>query len=158
MKARLAASRLVGAGVVALVAVALTGCVAQTASTRPDLPARPQVVDIAMRDHAYVFEGGRVLNSGRTVFRVANEGQDHHDLVMVKLPDHVDGVDEWLDTDVRGFLPVYRMKERGPGQRGVYSVDLEPGRYGLLCFVEDGEAEAHYKQGMTTDFRVHGAQ
>lgn len=155
MSVGLAQRRLLGAGAAALMALALTACPHQIASSRRDVPIRPQVVNITMQDHGYVFDGQGVLSSGRATFRVANDGQARHDLIMVKLPDDVDGVHEWLDTDVSGFVPVYRMKERGPGERGVFSVDLEPGRYGLLCFVKDSEGEAHYKRGMVEEFRVH---
>lgn len=111
-----------------------------------------QEVEVDMRDHAYEFEDSLV--PGRVLFRVANRGKVDHDLALVRLPDDVEDLDELLGSESGGMRPVYTMASRGPGETGVFAVDLSEGRYGMLCFETDPDGTPHYRNGMTAEFEV----
>lgn len=141
-------------GFLALIALLLASCAGgQEASAGAEVPTQPQFVEVTMRGQAYALNQD-TLGPGRAVFRVANEGQTDHDLILVKLPDDARGVTQWLSGGVGGVQPFYTMADRAPGELGVFAVDLEPGRYGMLCFVEDDEGTPHYRNGMVADFEV----
>lgn len=137
------------------VGLLLASCTAGEDSPAADaeVPTQPQVLEVTMRGQAYAL-GQDTLRPGRAVFRVANEGETDHDLALIKLPDDVAGVSQWLNSGVSGVQPVYTMADRAPGQQAVFAVDLEAGQYGMLCFVKDDEGVPHYRKGMVADFQV----
>lgn len=125
----------------------------QASTSGAKVPTQPQVLEVTMAGQAYAFDKD-TLRPGRVVFSVANEGETEHDLALIRLPDDVAGVSQWLDSGVRGIEPVYTMADRSPGEHGVFAVDLQPGNYGLLCFVKDDDGTPHYRKGMIADFHV----
>ena len=46
------------------------------------------------------------------------------------------------------------IRQQPPGDDEVFAVDLPPGRYGFLCFVEFPEGGTHAFRGMNSEFRV----
>lgn len=143
--------------VLAALGVLTTACsLGARSSTDAEVPTQPQLVEVTMAGRAYALSQDR-LRPGRVVFRVANEGDTDHDLTLVKLPDDVSGVSQWLDSGVGGVQPVYVMADRGPGEHGVFAVDLPAGQYGMLCLVEDDDGTPHYKNGMVADLHVADA-
>jgi hypothetical protein len=136
------------------VASLMASCTPVGGTGGAQVPVRSQIVEVTMRDHRYIVDEKPALKPGRVVFHVSNQGEADHDLALVKLPDEASGVSDWLDSDVGGFLPVYRMADRASGERGVFGADLQGGMYGMLCFVTDNDGTPHYKSGMVDDFRV----
>ena len=132
-------------------AVLLGAC---SSSSAASLPGRPQVVDLVMEE--YRFEGlPPKLDRGRIVFEVRNLGEIDHDLSMVYLEPGIPALDQQLRSDRRLVVPtIARLFTRKPGGRGTFAVDLEPGRYGLICFVMDPDGKQHSRKGMSAEFRV----
>lgn len=131
------------------------GCAPLAAPDASQLPVRPQVVEIDMHDHRYSFDDPD-LQPGRAMFRVTNESQLEHDLALIRLPDEVESVDEWLDrnTNASGLRPVYLMGTRAPDGVAVFAAELPTGTYGMLCLTESEGGTPHYKQGMTAKLEV----
>lgn len=120
----------------------------------PDLPAAPAVLDVSMGE--YRFDYATPVPPGRVDVRAANVGQVDHELVLVVLPpDFPLTIDEQLRGDERQAFPTRAyLPPRPPGARGTFAVDLEPGRYALICFVPGPDGEAHARKGMSSEFRV----
>lgn len=117
------------------------------------LPARPQTVDVVMRE--YRFDYTPPASAGRVVFNVRNGGRLHHDLVLVLLPEDVPPLAEQLrGSDRRVVATIASVPDRAPGQRATFATDLAPGRYGLICFVKDADGVQHAQKGMSSEFRV----
>lgn len=129
-----------------------------TASPSPPASAPPADVTVAATDFAYVLDGPLV--SGPRVLRVRNDGAQAHELVLVRL---VEG------ASTRDFLDAYRpgatanpagtpiggMVGIDPGREGYLRVDVQPGRYGILCFLaEPVSGEPHFVLGMWLDLEV----
>jgi uncharacterized cupredoxin-like copper-binding protein len=83
------------------------------------------------------------FKAGKVSFAVTNEGQAIHGLAIVPAPAKVDG----------GALDESTFVARGADLKGGESetldVELEPGKYELVCFVQ-----GHYMAGQKLDFTV----
>ena len=124
-----------------LAALALAACSSGTATSSPTSaaaggsPAAGQTVDVTLQEWAVVPSSASVA-AGDVTFAVSNTGpEDIHEFVVLK-----------TDLDA-GDLPV--------GESQDLSVSLDAGHYVLLCNIySEAEQEAHYTQGMRTNFTV----
>ncbi len=122
-------------------------------SPGPPLPPSATTVTVQMREYAFVYEPPNA--PGRVVFEVHNEGRLPHDLVLVPLPADLPPIDEQLrGTTRRDVSLLANIPARPPGSRTVFAVDLEPGRYGLVCFVLDPDGQQHAQKGMSSEFVI----
>lgn len=137
-----------GAGA-ALVAVAgAAGC----GAGGRDFPPGPQVVEVSMTEYRFAFD--RPARAGRIVVDARNHGRRDHELVLISVPDGLPPIVRQLRSKRRVVVPtVARMARRGPGRRGTFAVDLTPGRYALVCFVDDGAGQ-HAQKGMAAEFTL----
>lgn len=117
------------------------------------LPPSPPRVDIALDD--YRFELSREPAPGRVIVEVANRGTVNHSLSLIVLPDDFPPLDQQLRGEERRGVPTLaQVPARAPGQGSRFALDLRPGRYGLVCFVQDVDGVAHGQKGMNLEFRV----
>lgn len=139
-----------------MTAYVLLAAIALSCSAKSSYPPRPAVIVVKMTE--YRFQHPAVLSSGRTVFRVINEGHLKHELVMLKLPDDFPPINVQLHSSVRRPIPtLFFEPARQPGAAGTFAVDLVPGRYAMLCSVHDpGDPDdiTHALKGMNSEFRV----
>ena len=92
---------------------------------------------------------------GRTVFRVTNAGAEPHSLVLVSLAEDIPPIDEQLRSGTRrGAATFAQLPERPSASRDSFAVDLEPGRYAFICFVQGADGVPHSLKGMSSEFRV----
>lgn len=118
-----------------------------------DFPPAPQVVDVSMTEYEYLFDSPK--GPGRIVFEVDNAGRLDHELVLVAVPEGLPPIDEQLRSDERVVVPtVARVAPRASGRRGTFAVDLGPGRYAVVCFVQDGDGDQHAQKGMSAEFTI----
>lgn len=132
-------------------ALTLTGC-----SPTPSipLPPPPTVLDVGMTE--FRFEVQPDIPTGRVVIRAANRGRVAHQLVLTRLPADLPPLDAQLHSDARRPLETLRtLPSYDPGQAGTFAVDLAPGRYGFLCFLQEpGDTVSHALHGMNTEVTV----
>ncbi len=136
------------AGATLTAALVLASC-----QTTP-LPASPEVVAVAMGDYRFSYD--RSISPGRVVFRARNDGQLTHELVLVDMPEDFPlSIDAQLHSSKRQAFPTRAyLPPRPPGSPGTFAVDLQPGRYALVCFVADPDGQQHALKGMSSEFRV----
>lgn len=136
-----------------LISASLAACSAPDG--RP-LPPSVPVMQIAMSE--YHFEHEPTAPGGRVVLRVANNGRLDHAMTLLHLPPDFDLPVQALFNDgtKRTFPTTAQVFRRPPGARATLAVDLQPGRYALICFVEDADGIAHVRKGMLSEFRVAG--
>lgn len=125
-------------------------------SCRPNaqaLPPAPQEVRVSMSE--YRFNHPAQLSAGRTVFRFTNRGRLPHQATLLSLPANFPPIREQLAGSVRRPVPtvalVYALE---PENEGAFAVDLAPGRYALVCYVEESPGVQHADKGMSGEFRV----
>ena len=122
----------------------------ETDVAEPPAPAHT----IRMRDFA--FEAPRRVTSGRSRWRVENAGTKEHLVFIARMrPGHTyDDTKRWL-TNPEGPPPVEETtKPLGVHalSHGVFNdvdLDLEPGEYVLICFIE-----GHHLMGMVSPLSV----
>lgn len=122
----------------------------------------------------YEFQGlSEPIDAGPTAVTFTNEGGEEHELILVRINDDVtQSLEELVQLGEEAFsmVEVKGFAMAGPGDSDVTSVDLEPGRYGALCFFPVGstpeavaaaeesgqeiEAPPHFTQGMLAEFTV----
>lgn len=144
-----------GAGlalVVVVVVVVAGGCSSKAAAP---LPPAPAVVKVSMREYAVVPRPA-VVAKGRVVLEVANRGKRNHRLLIIPLPKDFPPVLEQVRGGTRRFVePLGTLPNTAPGRTRSIALDLAPGRYGLVCPLnEPGTNEAYSKKGMAAEVRV----
>jgi hypothetical protein len=101
------------------------------------------------------------IAAGSVTFDVANEGEDAHELVVVKSDDIASlplGDEETVDEgglDSGAFIGEVEAFPAGESCEGTF--ELEPAQYVLFCNIaeqEGGEVENHFQNGMATEFTV----
>ena len=136
------------AAVLTSVAVGLSAC-----REAEEFPPGPHVVAVSMTEYRYRLDAPDA--AGRLVFDARNDGRLDHELVLIEVPDGVDDIDRQLRSKERLVVPtIARMAPRDPGRRGTFAVDLGPGRYALICFVQDEDGGQHAQKGMSAEFRL----
>lgn len=116
-------------------------------------------IDVELREYSVVLSENSAP-AGTITFNVTNAGpNDPHEFVVIRsdlapdaLPKDEDGAVIEDEVDV-----VDEVEELAVGDSAELTVDLEPGKYVLICNLveeEDGEVEAHYTLGMRTGFTV----
>lgn len=117
-----------------------------------DFPPRPATVRVTMDEYRFGYQPPKTR--GRLVFEARNVGRIDHQLVLTYLPPGVPPIDRQLRSENRRVVPtVANLPPRRPGGRGTFAVDLEPGRYALICFVRDPDGQ-HAQKGMSSEFRI----
>ena len=120
----------------------------------------------------YAYEGvPETMASGQVGLRMDNQGDEVHEAVIFRINDDVDmSMQELLELpeeEAQTNVEFQGATFAPPGQASSTVVDLEPGRYALICFVPVGttsmdalesdappEGQPHFTQGMVTEFRV----
>jgi uncharacterized cupredoxin-like copper-binding protein len=109
----------------------------------------------------YSFEPSRPITPGQHTFLVTNGGQQPHELVLLRLAPGktVKDFGEWATTGgMKGpppALPLGGVAVLGQGDSGVFTADLTPGEYGMICFVPDSkDGKPHLMHGMMKQITV----
>jgi uncharacterized cupredoxin-like copper-binding protein len=121
-------------------------------------PAEPAADNtVTLKD--YAFEFSQPLTGGHHTIRVNNEGQQAHELVLVKLDagktasDFLDWASKMAGTPPGS--PQGGVTGLMPGAHGFLVTDLAPGNYALVCFFPDAkDGKPHFAHGMVTTVTV----
>ena len=132
-----------------------------------------EVVDVTATE--YEFEGvPDTLEADLTAFRLTNEGEELHEILIIAIPDDLDEtVTEFFDRvdalfeagDEAAAMELITFTAGAvapPGGTDVGITELEPGRYVAICFIpvgstsdeEEGDGPPHYHEGMLSEFTV----
>jgi hypothetical protein len=125
----------------------------------PDLPVEiPEgatVIDGELVDYAFELSQTSA-SAGDIAFNVTNTGEYPHEMLVLQLPDGVtvDALleDESLFAQVQ-FLG-FTFAEPGQTANPLVLVDVQPGTYTLVCFVDVPEGMPHVMRGMVLEFEV----
>lgn len=129
-------------------------------STPPPAPSADVIVTGV--DFSYVVNG--TLKPGPRIIQFKNDGEQAHEVVLVKLQSGA-STQNFLRAYRPGGVPNPAGKTIGgvvgldPGLDSYIQIDLEPGRYGLLCFLGDPITGApHFSRGMWIDVEVESVK
>lgn len=109
----------------------------------------------------YSFDSARPITPGQHTFLVTNGGPQPHELVLLRLAPGktVQDFGAWATTGgMKGpppALPLGGVAVIDQGDSGVFTADLTPGDYGLICFVPDAkDGKPHLMHGMMRQITV----
>lgn len=121
-------------------------------------PAPKADATLRLTDFAFALSGP--LHAGARTVHLVNDGRQAHEVVLVRLAEGASARD-FIERYRPGGLPNSGGREAGgvtgidPGRQAFMHLDLEPGRYGLLCFLADPVTGApHFSRGMWMDIEV----
>jgi hypothetical protein len=144
-------------GMIQPLAVTAGGGVAQAGTAMEDAPTPD--VHLVLKDYGFKFS--KPLHAGKNVIHVMNEGPQEHEAVFVKLAPgkHIADVNAWVTKEgMKGpppGAPIDGMASLAKGRTGIFTVNLAPGNYGLICFAPDAkDGKEHSLHGMTSEFTV----
>lgn len=99
--------------------------------------------------------------SGRSSIELSNDGKEPHEIVLYRVNEGVtDTIEELLalpEDEVTKKVTQVGAAFAEPGDEDYGIVDLDPGRYGAVCFIPVGggdEGTPHFSKGMFHEFVV----
>jgi uncharacterized cupredoxin-like copper-binding protein len=137
----------------------MKGMVRQLTVVKTDRRARPPEADAVMTLRDYTFFLSRPLTAGKHVIEVRNEGTQWHEFELFQLAPGKTPQDVIAFID-RGIgeppgMPLGGVSPLGAGKTSYAHVDLEAGRYALICFLPDHkDHRQHFEHGMIQEFEV----
>jgi hypothetical protein len=132
---------------------------AATANTAPEAD-----VNVVMADFAFAIPGD--IKSGEQLWKVTNEGQQIHHLIIMK-PKEGKTLDDILAYDPSSgeeepATEVGIIEVMTNGKSAYKTINLEPGDYIAICFMPDhaegGDGMPHFMHGMVQNFTVVAAE
>ncbi|HEX2171839.1 MAG TPA: hypothetical protein VHL09_05290, partial [Dehalococcoidia bacterium] len=94
--------------------------------------------------------------------KFVNEGQQHHEVLVIRLAEGK-SIHDFATAPEAGTaagpppgVPLGGITGLEPGQAAYFVGSFAPGRYGLICFLNDerGDGAPNYTKGMLTEFTV----
>jgi uncharacterized cupredoxin-like copper-binding protein len=143
-------------GMIKSFTVSAAGGVTQAGSPSIDAPIPD--VHLVLKEYGFVFS--KPLHAGRNVIHVMNEGTQEHEAIFAKVVPgkHMSDVNTWIMNGMKGAplaVPVDGMAGLAKGRTGIFTANLTPGIYGLICYVPDSkDGKPHFEHGMTTEIVV----
>ena len=115
-------------------------------------------IDLVMFDYGYALSDS--LGAGSHMVRVIGGGPQIHNVLIWQLAEGKTAADltQWLESDrtaVRPARPMGGLTALSAGEHAYLPIELEPGRYVLVCLVKDIEdARFHLSHGMMREIVV----
>ena len=121
--------------------------------------AMPNVVTVVAND--YRFDAPAEIPAGLTKFVLKGAGQQIHHATIARLDDGKTVADLQAAFKTPGPPPSWVTFVGGPnvpdpGAEANATVDLAPGNYALICFVDTPDKVPHFAKGMVHGFTVTG--
>jgi hypothetical protein len=140
----------------------MKGMVRPLTVVKSDRPAAAPQADVVMTLRDYNFFLSRPLTPGKHVIEVRNEGTQWHEFELVQLAPGKTPQDviAFVDHGVGGLpgLPLGGVSPLAVGGTSYVHVELQAGRYALICFLPDHkDGKQHFEHGMTQEFEVGSA-
>lgn len=138
----------------------LAACTAEKKEETPAVAAAPQKVDFHAVD--YAFHGPDTISAGMTAFTLTNGGKTFHHVQFVRLDSGKTVADLEAALKKQGPPPAWAVDVPGPNaaepnQTVNATVDMAPGNYAVICFVDIPEKKPHFARGMVKGLTVKPA-
>ena len=119
------------------------------AVTQAGLPKADNVMTL----YDFNFDLDKPLTAGRRTIQIRNTGKQLHEVFIARLPTGtpVTAMMDWLSGGMKGpppVMPVGGIVGITAGQENFATLDLEPGEYGLYCFLVGPDGKEHVQHGM----------
>ncbi len=128
-----------------------------TAAAASAAPAPTPDITVSLSD--YKFDWSAPLTAGRHVIKVETAAGQPHEITLFQIPPGktMKDLEAWLKT-MSGpppAIPVGGVAGLVAGKPNYMEVDLKPGDYAAVCFLEDArDGKPHFVHGMTQAIKV----
>ena len=122
-----------------------------------DVPEGATVIGGELVDYDFVLSETSAP-AGDIAFNVTNNGEYPHEMVVLQLPEGVTVEALLEDESLFAQVQFFGFTFAEPGQTALplVLIDLPPGTYTLVCFVDVPEGVPHLMRGMVAEFEVAG--
>ncbi|MDQ2891274.1 MAG: hypothetical protein M3R65_12090, partial [Gemmatimonadota bacterium] len=126
------------------------------------MPSRaPHVVTVHATDFAYPGAPSTVP-AGMTTFNLVNDGHVLHHMEIIRLDSGRTIADLQAELAKPAPPPTWAAFQGGPnasdpGRTANATLDLQPGSYAMICFVDVPGGVPHFAKGMIKGFTVSAA-
>ncbi|HWG34517.1 MAG TPA: hypothetical protein VN650_10140 [Gemmatimonadaceae bacterium] len=133
---------------------------ATVATAAATTAAAPNVVTVQARDFSY--DGPSEIPAGMTTFKLVNDGKDLHHLSIIRLDSGKTLKDLEAALALPAAPPTWAVPMGGPNapdptKESNATLDLTPGNYAMVCFVDVPGGVPHFAKGMIKAFTVGAA-
>jgi hypothetical protein len=120
-----------------------------------EIPEGAAVITGEMVDYAFELDETSAP-AGTIAFDVTNTGEYPHEIIIVGLPEGITVEDVFEDESLFEQVQFYgfTFSESGEDAPPLVLVDMEPGTYTLVCFIDVPEGVPHVMRGMILEFEV----
>ena len=146
-------------GILVVLAASATACdrPQATPATPATTAAAPNVVTVRAKDFA--FTAPSEITGGTVTFHFFNDGPDLHHVQLIRLSDGKTVADLLEAMKAPGPLPGWATEAGGPnavdpGHDLTATMDVTPGNYALVCFVDTPDHVPHLMKGMAQALHV----
>jgi hypothetical protein len=130
-----------------------------TVTASPNANMTEPTADVTLTLNDYSFTLSKPLAAGKQLIKVENAAAQSHEVVLVQLAPGktIEDVGKWV-TDMKGpppGKPIGGIPGFPKGKNAFFEATLEPGDYGMICFVPDAkDGKPHFTHGMMKQFKV----
>jgi hypothetical protein len=120
-----------------------------------EIPEGATVLDGEMADYEFILSATSAP-AGDIAFNLTNTGEYPHEMIVLQLPDGITIEDVFADESLFAQVQFLGFTFAEPGQAAnpLVLVDVQPGTYTLVCFVDVPEGVPHVMRGMVLEFEV----
>jgi len=120
-----------------------------------EIPAGATVIDGEMADYEFILSETSAP-AGDIAFDVTNTGEYPHEMVVLQLPEGITVEDVFADESLFAQVQFFGFTYADPGADAfpLVMLDMEPGIYTIVCFVDVPEGIPHVMRGMILEFEV----
>jgi len=128
-----------------------------TANPNANTTEPPSDVTLTLSDYKFVLS--KPLVAGKQMIKVENMAEQPHEIVLVQLAPGktIEDVGKWV-FDMKGpppGKPIGGVPAFMKGKNTFFEANLEPGEYGMICFIPDAkDGKPHMQHGMTQQFKI----
>jgi hypothetical protein len=128
-----------------------------TANPNANTTEPPSDVTLTLSDYKFVLS--KPLVAGKQMIKVENMAEQPHEIVLVQLAPGktIEDVGKWV-FDMKGpppGKPIGGVPAFMKGKNTFFEANLEPGEYGMICFIPDAkDGKPHVQHGMTQQFKI----
>jgi hypothetical protein len=131
-----------------------------TVTENPNANMTEPTADVTVTLKDYQFDFSTPLTAGKhTIKIVTAPGQPHEFTFFQLTPGKVAAdIPKYVETGMKGpppGLPLGGVAAMAAGEAVYYTVDLQPGDYAIVCFLEDAkDGKPHFTHGMIQQIKV----
>ena len=133
---------------------------ALTVTPNPNANMSEPAADITVTLKDYQFDFSTPLTAGKHTIKIVTAPGQPHEFTLFQLTPGKAATDltKFVETGMKGAppgMPIGGVAAMAAGDAAYYEVDLQPGDYAIICFLEDAkDGKPHYTHGMIQQIKV----